>query len=111
MNPHKGLVNDMQPAMGQQPVAIGYPPIGGVLNREHRLIGSPRAHRLDHILKCAAGKHLHLVTRVAARLVTIRAELPLNGNFSGHQCDFPAKLQQTGISSRCLYLATGEWKP
>ena len=35
VHPHEGLGDDVQPRVGQQPVDVGDPPVGGVLNRQH----------------------------------------------------------------------------
>ncbi len=84
VHPHEGLAHDVEPAFGQQPVDVGDPPVGRVLDRQHRQIRRTRAHCLDHVLERAAGHHLHLGVRLVAGLVGIGPRLSLEGDASGH---------------------------
>ena len=76
-DPHKTFVNDVQPALRQQPVNVGDPAIGGVLHRQHRQIRAPLFHRVDGALKRVARDGNHIRPRLQTSLVTIGPQSPL----------------------------------
>ncbi len=56
MHPHEGLIDDMQPAFGQQRMHVGDAAVGRVLNGDHAKVGLAVADGLDRGLKSAAGQ-------------------------------------------------------
>ena len=56
VHPEEVLADDVQPRLGQQVVDVGDPPVGRVLDRQHREVGPPLAHRRDRPLEGDAGQ-------------------------------------------------------
>jgi hypothetical protein len=83
-HPDKGLVDDVQPAFGQQAMDVGHAPIGRVLDRQHGQFGLAVAHRVDHLLEGAAGQRFHLGAGLHTGLMRVGARFALKGDASGH---------------------------
>ena len=58
MDPHERLVDDVQPAFGQQAVDICNPPICRVLDRQHSQIGRARGDGGKDVFEIGAGQGL-----------------------------------------------------
>jgi ribosomal protein L31 len=84
MHPDIGLVDDMKPAFGQQPVNIGDPAIGRIFHRQHGDIGFALANPGDHLLECLARHGLQIRPRVMACLMGIGARFTLKRDLLCH---------------------------
>jgi hypothetical protein len=71
MDPHEGLINDMQSAFGQQRMHIRHPPIGGVFDSDHPKLGIAFAHGLDRGGEGGAGERVIIRPGIGTGLMTI----------------------------------------
>lgn len=108
MDPHEGLVDDVQPAFGQEVVHVGHPAIGRILDGDHAKLGLTGPHGVNGILEGGAGHRLHIGAGLDAGLMPVGARLSLKGYLCGH--DFSPTMTPKRRSVAPLHLASWPWK-
>ena len=112
VDPHEGLVDDMQPGMGQQGMDIGHPAIGRIFDRQHAQIDLARAGQVDHVFEGRAGHRLHIRAATAGRPDANRRPVRPEKRCVLAMCQLllATKLPEKGQLVALLHLAPTAWE-
>ena len=103
VHPHEMLTDDVEARLGQEVVDVGDPPVGRVLDRQHREVGPALLDRGDRTLEAVAREAVEEGKRLVAGLVRIGAARALErdpARLVAHVPEPPGPLAERDMAER-----------